>query len=354
MQNGTSLFLNGTYQAIVHNNSKSISFHDFTTYAVLSNYNLNDIIIDNFGWPINYLSTPTPHNIVICKKSIKIIYESQIYSVYDFGTIFGSNVTAVSEASAYGYYYSCATAAGYINITYKFYISNSINQTYQFYLTINFLLNQTTYIFGLASFNANYTLLFTTNETITKMVANKWANIIIMQSSPSQNYYFILPATNSLGVGSANLSTFVMKQIFNDNLNLYILTTIGLIQVNIPTNSSSSLILMTVISLLPQNNNYKIVTGIANLLYITSGPNVYLVGTCIGQNSLINSQCTPYNCSVSNCSYCPLNPQICGTCNNKHARNSSFQCNYDNSTYMANSNFGNLIIFLKLFLNIFL
>lgn len=118
---------------------------------------------------------------------------------------------------------------------------------------------------------------------------------------------------------------------------LYILTTTGLIQIEIPLASLTVyLILLAVVNLLPLNSNYDIVLGYPNhLLYIIKGPNVYTAGDCLGQTQLYyykgNYICASYSCLTQNCNYCPLNSQTCVTCNSGYIRNSSFLCMLDNS-----------------------
>lgn len=99
--NGASYTTFGVYNFIISNNRTSIYFHDATTFAVLSSYNLNDTILQNFGYPLGHPSIPvTPHNIVICKNSIKLIYQSRIYLIKNMNSIFGIGVTATSAAFA--------------------------------------------------------------------------------------------------------------------------------------------------------------------------------------------------------------------------------------------------------------
>lgn len=75
LQGGSMLFTAGLYQSVIYNNWTCINFHDYNTYAVLSSYNLNDTIVKNFGMAFYNPSTiATPHNIVICKTTLKFIY----------------------------------------------------------------------------------------------------------------------------------------------------------------------------------------------------------------------------------------------------------------------------------------
>lgn len=113
------------------------------------------------------------------------------------------------------------------------------------------------------------------------MLYNPQFQIIIMQSLPSQNYYFYYKFLNQFGSGSLNLSNFLMHQLFDYNNNLYILSTTGLIQINVPQTNSSSLLLLAVINLLPRNN-YELLFGNIDLLYIINNANVYKVGSCLG------------------------------------------------------------------------
>lgn len=97
LQNGTSFLSPGFYQSVIYNNFTSINFHDYTTYKVLSSYHLNDTIINNFGYALYVANTTaTPHSIVVCKSTLNFIYQSQIYTVYNYSTIFGNNITAIS------------------------------------------------------------------------------------------------------------------------------------------------------------------------------------------------------------------------------------------------------------------
>lgn len=109
------------------------------------------------------------------------------------------------------------------------------------------------------------------------MIYNANSRVIIMQSL-SNNYYFYNVATGFFGTGSANLSSFVMRQVFYNSNNLYILSTTGLIQINLPTNS---LYLLAVVNLLPAND-YELVFGNVDLLYIIGGSEVYKAGPCLG------------------------------------------------------------------------
>lgn len=97
VQNGSQFKSPGIYQTVIYNNFTSLNFHDYTTYAVLSSYNFNDTIINYFGNAI-YVpnTTPTPYNIVICKNSLYLIHQSKFYTIYNYSTIFGNNITAVS------------------------------------------------------------------------------------------------------------------------------------------------------------------------------------------------------------------------------------------------------------------
>lgn len=166
------------------------------------------------------------------------------------------------------------------------------------------------------------------------MLYNTWANVIIMQSIQSHLYYFFCPATSTFGTGSPNLTSYIMHQVLNVNNLLYILSNKGLIHISAPS-STTSLILMAVVNLLPANN-YELVFGKSNLLYIIKGPNVYFAGPCLGQTLLNNNTCVSYGCNVSNCNYCPINSVTCGVCNNGTTRNSSFLCS-SNTTFQANS-----------------
>lgn len=112
------------------------------------------------------------------------------------------------------------------------------------------------------------------------MLYNYYAQIIIMQSL-SNNYYFYNIVTQLFGTGSANLSSFVMSQLFANSNKLYILSKTGLIQINIPTNSSNSLLLLAVVNLLPFNS-YELVFGNIDFLYIINGSNIYKAGPCLG------------------------------------------------------------------------
>lgn len=160
LQNGTLFRTPGIYQSVISNNSTSLYFHDETTAAVLSSYSFNDTILSTYGYAA-YVpnTTATPHNIIICKNSVKVIYQSQIYTIYNnYSSIFGNNVYAVTAQSMQ---ISGKTNFGWLNQTYNSYISTSNYKIYCFTLTVNLFFNQTTQILDYYSTTTNYTLMNT-------------------------------------------------------------------------------------------------------------------------------------------------------------------------------------------------
>lgn len=163
VQNGSFFQSAGAYQTVIFNNFTSINFHDYTTYSVLSSYHFNDTVIFTVGYALNIPNAiATPQNIVVCKNSLKWIYQSQIYTIYNYSTILGNNITAVSAEyisnSSPGYSF-----VGLATFIYNFYLSTSNNKIYNFTISINLLFNETTQLFDYSSMNASYTLWKTLN-----------------------------------------------------------------------------------------------------------------------------------------------------------------------------------------------
>lgn len=141
--------------------------------------------------------------------------------------------------------------------------------------------------------------------------------------APSLNYYFYDIGLSMLGiVNNSNLNSFQMIQTVDFNWKIYMLTTTGLLRINIDSNSE----LMTFVSLispLPLNRNYQIASMLGfDIFYVQNGPYIYKTGSCVGQTiTSNNSVCVAYSCSDPNCLLCPINNVTCGTCKNGFVRN---------------------------------
>lgn len=149
----------------------------------------------------------------------------------------------------------------------------------------------------------------------------------MMQSNSTGQTYIYETNFNKLGtVHNIPLEqTFRFLYIQN---SFFLLQSKGLIKLDYD-NSTLNLSLNSMVQILPYNT-YKLLFNYYfpnnNVFYIPNLPYIYKAGECLGQSKLVNMSCIEYNCSVGNCSYCPISPFVCSICINSFVLNSKFSC----------------------------
>lgn len=153
--------------------------------------------------------------------------------------------------------------------------------------------------------------LYKANSPITYLSISN--DLLMMQSNSTGDTFIYNINSNSMASvsGLPLAQTFNFFFIFNA---FYILQSTGLVRLSF-NSSTNAMTLNTLVTQLPYNTYRLNFETSMDPFFIPGRPYLYKGGICVDSNSKEEeNSCISYNCTVANCSSCPIFPTTCSSC----------------------------------------
>lgn len=179
------------------NNRLSFYIFNYTTNAQVSSYNFNEKIILLFGVPIQSFSTFSPHNVLICNETVKIIHNGIVESILNFSQIYQAGTIC---DSAIMFFRSWGYGPDNCHFTYGYVVALSTGQILNLTLDLNYTIN-----YSSSAFDFSYTIFRSTIYISSERINNLFVSnsIVLMQSNLTGTIYLYNLNIPSIGIVDA-------------------------------------------------------------------------------------------------------------------------------------------------------